>query len=196
MCVSDVYSHLEAFTSIFALESIKTRWALKSFPAHHPPWARWTLQTLREDPTDSEEFTPKMKLKPPRNVSNLLVVLCYQMLLLPLIFLSDPGKECFSVAWEKIQGIITITRMLSSQRECSYFMSLLDHPWNLSALAVLLDLESPNTIDTIYLNYTGLSVIINLNFRHNLILTGIPGAPASPLFPSMPFCPLKIVSTA
>lgn len=42
---------------------------------------------------------------------------------------------------------------LLSQRECSYFMSLLDHLWILSVLVVLLDLEVPNTIDTIYLNY-------------------------------------------
>lgn len=96
-CVSQI-SHLEAFTSIFAMASIHTRWALKSFPAHHPLWTRWTLRTLREDPTDSAEFTAKLKLKPTRMISNLLVGLCYQLLLLPLIFLSDPGKECFSAA--------------------------------------------------------------------------------------------------
>lgn len=105
-------------------------------------------------------------------------------------------KNVFQLHDRIFKPIITITRVHSSQRECSYFMSLLDHLWILSALVVLLDLEVPNTIDTIYLNYTGLSVIINLNFRHNLILTGIPGAPASPLFPSMPFCPWKIVFTA
>lgn len=96
-CVSHI-SHLEAFTSIFTLESIYTRWALRSIPAHHPPWARWTLGTLREDPTDSEEFTPKLKLKLSGHISNSLIILCYQMLLLPLIFLSDPGKKCFLAA--------------------------------------------------------------------------------------------------
>lgn len=188
-CVSKI-SHLETLTSIFALESIYTRWALKSFPAHHSSWARRTLRTLREDATDSEGFTPKLKLKPSRKETiNSLVVLCYQMLPLPLIFLSDPEKDVFQLHDRKFKPIITITRALSSQRECSYFMSLLDHLWILSALVVLLDQEVPNTIDTVYLNDTGLSVIINLNFRHNLILTGVPGAPASPLFPSTPFGP-------
>lgn len=46
-------------------------------------------------------------------------------------------------------------------------MSLLDHLWILSALVVPLDLEAPETIDTIYLKCTELSVIINPNFRHN-----------------------------
>lgn len=182
-------SHLDTFTSIFALESIYTWWALESFPAHHPPWTRRTLRTLREDATDSEGFTPKLKLKPSRKISDSLVVLCCQMLLLTLIFLSDPEKDVFQLHERKFKPIITITRVLSSQSECSYFMSLLDHLWILSALVVLLDLEVPNTIDTIYLNDTGLSVITNLNFRHNLILTGVPGAPAPPLFPSTPFGP-------
>lgn len=183
-------SHLEAFTSISALGSINTRWALKSFAAHHSPWPRWTLRTLREGPTESDEFTSKLKLKLPRNISNLLVVLCCQMLLLPLIFLSDPGKECFSAAWKKIQANNNNNNKKSTFfPERNNFMSLLDHLWILLALVVLWDLELPNTIKAIYLNYTGLSVIINLNFRQNLILTGIPGAPTSPLFPSVPLCP-------
>lgn len=190
-CLSQI-SHLEAFTSIFALESIYTRWALKSFPAHHPPWARWTLRSLREDPNSHQSWNwNHQQIYPTYWWSS--ATRCSSW---PWFSFLTLEKKVFQLHDRKFKPILTIIRVLSSQREGSYFMSLLDHLWILSALVVLLDLEAPNTIDTIYLNYTGLSVIINLNFRHTLILTGIPGAPASPLFPSTPFCPWKRVSAA
>lgn len=67
-------------------------------------------------------------------------------------FLTLENKCFFSYTTKKHQTVITI-KVLSSQREWNLFMSLLDHHWILSDLIVLLDLEVPKTINTIWFEW-------------------------------------------
>lgn len=150
--------HLDPFSSIFTMQSIYARRALKSFPTHNSPWARRTLWTLIKTRQDQ-----KCLLE-----STFTLTVTYVRLEMHPTHWWPFGTRCASSPWfsyltlEHKDFIIHSSGMVARKKAAQsnnnawnnwvlllLFKSLLDHLWILSALVVPLAQDDPEIFITI-----------------------------------------------